>query len=237
MSPDDLLWSRYLDVVEQLKSADRVSLEEYAILKFSPEARRLLMEQTLGDASGVTETTVQEVLEEAKSAIEAPLIALVEETKEAAAARVAQAERDEEYARQVAAEELRAAQRERDEALRDKAAALAELQKVTESQKESARNKAFRQARVLSLALIGLPLYILAIAAAVAYVTRSLGWKGLPDAVVAWGAVAFVVFFAIELGDYLFGLHLNVRLLVRRIEVQIARRLEARYLRKPGPRG
>jgi len=241
MSPDDPLWNRYLDAVEHLKDSDRVSADEYAILKFSPDARRVLMEQTLGEASVVSETTVQQVLHDAKSAIQAPLLALVHETQKTAAAQVAEAEQARSQTAAEIAEKLEDAKRDRDQAVQEKLAAVkesakvkAELNRIFEVRREKARRGAARWARVLSVSLIGLPLYLLVIAAAVCYIARSLGWRGLPDKVLAWGAIAFVAFFLIELADYVLGLHLNVRQLVRRVELRIAHSLEARFMKRSG---
>jgi len=66
LNPDDSMWRRYLAEVERLSTAGTISGEEYAILRYSLEARRILMDQTLGGSRAFTEGSVSEVLERAR---------------------------------------------------------------------------------------------------------------------------------------------------------------------------
>jgi hypothetical protein len=71
--PSEELWSRYLDEIDRLDKEDRFSDEDYFTLRFSVEARRGLMNETLGDADVFTAGTVQQVLARAREAHQAEL--------------------------------------------------------------------------------------------------------------------------------------------------------------------
>jgi hypothetical protein len=62
LSPGDELWRRYLAEIERLAERDHLDEEAYQILRFSLDARRSLMELTLGEVDAFTVGTIQEVL-------------------------------------------------------------------------------------------------------------------------------------------------------------------------------
>ena len=62
MQPDEKLWQRYLQETQKLKEDNKVSTEEYYMLRYSLEARQALMELTRGDDVALTETTIPEIL-------------------------------------------------------------------------------------------------------------------------------------------------------------------------------
>ena len=64
MQPGDELWSRYLNEVDRLKEAGDVTQEDYDTLRYSIDARRALMNQTLGSSESFTLGTVAEVLKD-----------------------------------------------------------------------------------------------------------------------------------------------------------------------------
>jgi hypothetical protein len=66
MNPPDTLWRKYLAEAARLKSTGDVSESEFALLRFSMEARDALMTVTRGDAELFAEGTVAEVLAMAK---------------------------------------------------------------------------------------------------------------------------------------------------------------------------
>lgn len=66
MQPGDELWSAYLNEVERLHEAGGVTEEDYDTLRFSIDARRALMDRTLGRAQTFSAGTVAEVLDHAR---------------------------------------------------------------------------------------------------------------------------------------------------------------------------
>ena len=69
--PTDSLWRGYLERIEELRSNGSIDDEDYAVLRFSMEARRILMDVTAGDVEAFAEGTPQEVLARAKAEIRA----------------------------------------------------------------------------------------------------------------------------------------------------------------------
>ena len=108
LNPSDALWRLYLREMDRLQQQGDISQHDYDLLRFSMEARSLLMNITLGDPDAFTEGTVREVLERAQAEVRAEAeTALYAEKKrrleaERRAARV-----------EVRAETLRRAQLER----------------------------------------------------------------------------------------------------------------------------
>lgn len=71
MKPPERLWKRYLEEINKLMSRGTISENDYALLRYSIEARRALMDFTLGSSEAFTEGTVAEVLAFAQNAIKA----------------------------------------------------------------------------------------------------------------------------------------------------------------------
>jgi hypothetical protein len=71
MNPPDTLWRQYLEEAHRVLEQGDISEDDYNVLRFSMEARRLLMDVTLGDPGAFTDGTVQEVLERAKATVRA----------------------------------------------------------------------------------------------------------------------------------------------------------------------
>jgi hypothetical protein len=71
MKPPDRLWRAYLEEIDKLSKRGSISENDYYLLRYSLEARRALMEFTLGSPEGFTEGTVAEVLAFAQNAIRA----------------------------------------------------------------------------------------------------------------------------------------------------------------------
>ncbi len=71
MKPPDRLWKIYLAEIEKLSTRGSISENDYYLLRYSVEARRALMDFTLGSPEGFTEGTVAEVLKFAQNAIKA----------------------------------------------------------------------------------------------------------------------------------------------------------------------
>lgn len=69
LNPPGLLWRLYLEEIEDLSDGGRISEEDYYLLRFSSEARSLLMDKTLGEHNAFAEGTVMEILEHSKESI------------------------------------------------------------------------------------------------------------------------------------------------------------------------
>lgn len=74
MLPDERLWGRYIDEIDRLEADESISEEDYHILRFSVEARRALMQETLGQEDVFTTGTVTEVLRRAHEMQQADLM-------------------------------------------------------------------------------------------------------------------------------------------------------------------
>jgi hypothetical protein len=81
LNPSHTLWREYLAEVARRKEKGEVSDEEYHFLRFSHEARKALMDRTLGDEDAFTAGTVDEVLEHAKRQFQAEAKAETEEER------------------------------------------------------------------------------------------------------------------------------------------------------------
>lgn len=60
--PSDRLWLQYLEAIDTLEKAGKISADQYFLLRHSIQAKSQLMENTLGDERAFTEGTVGEVL-------------------------------------------------------------------------------------------------------------------------------------------------------------------------------
>lgn len=115
LNPDASLWRKYIDEVERLAKRGAFSNEEANLLRYHQEARRALVKQTLGDADEVDTELVQKVLEEAQTAIRAPLEGQLDMLSADLAAKDAASEKAaNELKDRLAAAEQRAAERERE---------------------------------------------------------------------------------------------------------------------------
>lgn len=89
MSPSHSLWSKVSDEVERLSQKDTVDEEDIALLRYSREAQRAVMDATLGDPLRVTEKAIQEALSNARQKVVAPAA----EERDAALARADELEK------------------------------------------------------------------------------------------------------------------------------------------------
>ncbi len=79
LEPSKELFRKYVEMMDQLRSAGNISEQEHAILRLSPIAQRELMDFTLGDEGALTGTGLREILTRVKES-------LIEEQKTIAAA-------------------------------------------------------------------------------------------------------------------------------------------------------
>lgn len=89
MNPSDKLWKKYATEIEKLRSHDKISHDDYYVLRSSMEARLALMDITSGDPDVFTQGTAKQVLQRAREGFVADERAL----REAAETRAASAER------------------------------------------------------------------------------------------------------------------------------------------------
>ena len=64
--PNETLWSKYLDEIDRLVDAGTFTDNDYYVLRFSVEASRALMDETLGDADRLTAESLQSILAETR---------------------------------------------------------------------------------------------------------------------------------------------------------------------------
>lgn len=110
LNPPDTIWRLCLQEVDRLQQQGDISEEDYYLLRFSREARNIIMDITLGDPDAVTEETVGEVLEKARAAVRAPAEAALRAEREKrleAERRAADAEAHAEAQRQAQLDRLR----------------------------------------------------------------------------------------------------------------------------------
>jgi hypothetical protein len=79
LEPSKVLFRKYVEMMEQLRSTGNISEQDHAILRLSPVAQRELMDVTLGDEQALTGIGLKEVLSRVKES-------LVDEQKALAAA-------------------------------------------------------------------------------------------------------------------------------------------------------
>lgn len=73
LNPQDNLWKIYLDEIDRLQVSGDLTDDDYNLLRYSTEARRALMDVTLGEFEAFVEGSVYEVLNRAKENLRAEL--------------------------------------------------------------------------------------------------------------------------------------------------------------------
>ena len=73
MQPSAHLWMRYVEEIERLEHSGIVDSDEAIVLRTQPEARRALMDVTLGQLEAVTPESVESVLQRVRTDLEVPL--------------------------------------------------------------------------------------------------------------------------------------------------------------------
>ena len=71
LNPPDPLWRQYVTEIYKLRQAGGLPETDFEILRYSSEAKAMLMEVTDGEPSAFVEGTLEEVLEKAKASIRA----------------------------------------------------------------------------------------------------------------------------------------------------------------------
>jgi hypothetical protein len=68
LDPPDTLWQSYVEEITRLQRQGEITEHDFALLRYSMDARQALMDITLGDAEVFSEGTVHDVLEHARRA-------------------------------------------------------------------------------------------------------------------------------------------------------------------------
>jgi len=224
LQPSDALWMRYLEELERVREASHLSSEDYFLLRYSDEARDVLMSRTLGQPEELGADTVSSVLAGIKQSIIAPLEGLqarqaVDQT--ATAGELAQVQ-----ARLRESEEEAAAERER------RKLAERHLEADRLAMASRCRAKAVRRAKLATRTCLWLPAIALVGLGLAGAMMQLVDTSGVPKNVVLYATIAFVVLTIAEGVSWLFNF--GIRSSAQKAEVRIATRLQARYLRELG---
>ncbi len=148
MQPNGHLWVKYVQEIETLEQRGSVDAQEALVLKVNPEARRALMDVTLGEADAVDAASVGEVVDRVRESLEAPMRQVVD---------LARLERDRAVAR-AAHEQDRRSETEQEQARLQ--GVVAALQDERTRQEDRIKADAARRAKrtvlrgVLAVALV-----------------------------------------------------------------------------------
>lgn len=66
-APKEHLWKRYIETLNIIEKTDELNQKDIVLLRYTPAARELLVEKTMGDENAITIGTVQEILDEIKN--------------------------------------------------------------------------------------------------------------------------------------------------------------------------
>ncbi len=80
--PNEELWGNYLKEINQLEKDKRITTDDYYYLRYSIEAKKVLMDLTLGEPEVFTQGTVNEILDLIKDQIRADLADKLKKSEE-----------------------------------------------------------------------------------------------------------------------------------------------------------
>lgn len=230
LEPGGRVWDRYLEEINRLGSRGKASENDLMLLRYSTEAQRSLMDQTMGDPDQVTAETVAGILEKVK----ANLLSPAERERDAAVQAASKTRTALGHAEQSLRdrESSLAAEQEAKQAAENRSATLearlAVLEKNANNLREAARAKAKRRAAfIYRAALVVCGVVLLSALAAIF----------LPDAMIpGWAkpGVPYCIGFSTVGGfvTLMWGgsIHGTAGVLRRTLET----RLEKKYLREMG---
>lgn len=232
LRPEGRLWARYLEEIEALRQRGELSNDHFVALRYSVDARRALMDATLGDPEAISGTTVQAVLNATLDSIKSPLL-------EQLAAREAAQEATEREA-QAAAGRADAAEQQATRALQQVAQTNEMLRAFQQAQVNRAKRKAARWGRRLEL-LAFVVLAVLVVGSAFATLASSIPLPGIviPPSLRWPGRILFIgllvvgaIFSAVSLMT-----GWSVKSGVSELKDRLIARLEAHYLDEFSPEG
>lgn len=233
MQPGSHLWAKYLGEIERLQSTGVVDSDEAFILRARPEARRALMDVTLGEASDLDGDAITTVVERVRAELVAPI-------RDEALAAAEQRDHALEQARLAALEgqskdaELQQ-QLERQQALSAEVSGLASqlgnLQIERERQHTTLQDRARRRAHQIVHGSVYIVCAVLIVLGSLKYAAPTL-LSRMPTWVAIAALVAVVAIFA--LGGIRHFTGGSVREWLKPLEVRLAKRLHAKYRRGAG---
>lgn len=224
LQPSDALWMRYLEELERVREASDLSSEDYFLLRYSDEARDILMSRTLGQPEELGADTVSSVLARIKQSIIAPFEEL--QARQAGDQTATAGELAKAQARLQQSEGEAAAERER----RKLAEGRIEANRVSLASR--CRAKAVRRAKLATRACLWLPAIALVGLGLTGAIMQLVDTSGVPKSVVLYATIAFVILTIVEGVSWLSNF--GIRSFAQKVEVRLATRVEARYLRELG---
>jgi hypothetical protein len=81
VEPSERMWSKYIQTASRLKENQKISANDYYLLRYSQLAHKELMELTMGDENIITDGTIEEILETVKVEIRKDDLALLEQER------------------------------------------------------------------------------------------------------------------------------------------------------------
>ena len=223
LEPGLVSWETYLIEIDKLRANDRISEADYFFLRYSSAAKDTLMDETLGVIDRISMDAVEAFLEDYKASIRSPLEKEVSQ----------QSKLHESFRREVAAREVDLEERLRDAELSrtrsDQQAAGAN--RTIENHRNTARNRATRDAQYLCRIGTSIPITVLTVGL---WFSLPSSWEFVPDRLPSWGqwiARGSVLMVAVAtLASLLTGWQVVNHM--RRVEVRLSKWLERRYIRK-----
>ncbi len=210
LRPSDRLWAKFMKEAEHLERRGEITPDELTVLRFEPEAERILATATLGQEANVGERTVHEVLEAAVEAIRQPLRV----SGEAALEQVqAKADQGAELAK----------------------AAESKTKAVIQAIRDDCKRRASRRAHLIVRLTLGLPIYLFAALVLTCSVLSELNVTPFSGTVIGIGAAIMVAIVGLAAVDYFLGLGPSVRQCLHRLQTRVQAKLEARYLSQLPP--
>lgn len=220
------VWTVFLQEIEKLRAQNELSEDDYVFFRYSLDAKKALMRETLGEASRMTSSVVHKIVERARDqhreTIEQDVRVSSTESHESAMRR----QRDLES-------KLAAARAEREDALHAMREARAANQALIEQQRSVAGSRARSHAKVVRIALMFAVGGLLALGL---WMSAPPDWIWQPSTVSAlprWTiGVAVAGLVVASAGNLLFGSYLSRS--AKKLEGWISVRLATRYVRKLG---
>lgn len=205
LDPGDAMWKKYMDSINRLDESGAISDEDYVTLRYTVEARRALMDKTLGDAEAYTVGSIEEILARARESASREMLEQLRATE----ARV------------------RAAEKRGSQAEEAKITAEARAREERRLQVEKVEAVAERIARVASRVLFWGAASLGILAVILGLLPDLFDAAGRLVAVVAGLAVVAYV----ALGFFSVSIGLSLRSLTDRLETWFARYLKRRLTR------
>ena len=221
LEPGFIKWESFLTEAETLRDNNKISEDDYYLLRYTSYAKDALMQETMGQNVGVTAETAQQIIERVQESIRTPV-------QEEADRRATELEELRDHAKRLEVSlrrDLKKVECERDQARVDSATARQQL----ESGRQHARNKAQRWGSRCRWVAVAIAILVIFLGTYFSAPTE----LGLPPdrlpSIARWIARASVLslaFFAVL--NLVFDW--RVLHLARKLDIWVSTRLERSYL-------